>query len=145
METRAIWQPRIDRGAGAIESKPEGRDGSLHHRLDLGLGGTKSYLTAVWWPNGKNPAVHLGLRLPGFSGSFSVVDDLIKIGPKIIQFVVDAKTGETILLFRRIGIEAPLGITLPPGGSVDAALFGDPNGSGGGGKVAWYAAWNKPD
>ncbi|HET7505173.1 MAG TPA: hypothetical protein VFK02_29345 [Kofleriaceae bacterium] len=113
----------------------------LEYRMDLGLGG-KSYLTIVWWPDKDNAAMYLGLRIPGFDGSFSVVDGLIKVGPKVIQFLVDPATGETILLLRRIGIEAPLGLSLPPGGTIDAALFGDPNADGGGGKIGWYAAWN---
>lgn len=113
----------------------------LEYRMDLGLGG-KSYLSIVWWPDKDNVAVYLGLRIPGFDGSFSIVDDLIKLGPKVIQLLVDPATGETILLFRRIGIEAPLGLSLPRGGTIDAALFGDPNADGGGGKIGWYAAWN---
>ncbi|MES0489509.1 MAG: hypothetical protein ABUK01_05910 [Leptospirales bacterium] len=116
----------------------------LEYRLDLGLGSIKVYLTIAWWPNGKNSAVNMGLRIPGFDGSFSIVDDLIKIGPEQIQFMTNPETGETILLFRRLGIHMPLGLTLPMDGNIDAALFGDPN-AGGSGKVAWYAAWNKPE
>lgn len=124
------------------QSKKDKAGYLLEYKLDLGIG-IKSYLTIVWWPNGKNSAIHMGLRIPGFDGDFSIVDDLIKIGPKQIQFMADPETGETMLLFRRIGIEMPLGLSLPKDGVIDAALFGDPN-NGGSGKVAWYAAWNKP-
>ncbi|MDH3973946.1 MAG: hypothetical protein OEV42_06665 [Deltaproteobacteria bacterium] len=114
----------------------------MEYRIDLGIG-IKSFLNLAWWPSGKEAAVNLGLRIPGFDGAFDIVDDLIKIGPERIQFMVNPENGEIILLFRRIGIEMPLGLSLPPEGSIDAALFGDPD-AGGSGKIAWYAAWNKP-
>jgi hypothetical protein len=119
---------------------------TLNYQIDFnGAGGfSKGLLTLAWWPNGPEPAVTMGLNIPGFSGKFSICDDLIKVGPEKIQFIVEQRSNATVLLFRRIGVQVPFGITLPMGGSIDAAIFGDPSNRSTG-KLGWYAAWSKVD
>jgi hypothetical protein len=116
---------------------------TLNYRIDFkGVGGfSKGMLTLAWWPGG-TATVSMGLNIPGFTGKFSICDDLIKVGPQSIQFVVNQKTNAVVLLFRRIGLQVPFGITLPMGGSFDAAIFGDPSNRRTG-KLGWYAAWSK--
>jgi|GEM_PF-3469504 len=117
---------------------------TFNYKIDFnGAGGfSKGTLTIAWWPGGKTAVTYMGLSIPGFKGKFKICDDLVKIGPEKMQFVINKKNNAMVLLFRRIGMQIPFGLTLPFGGSIDAAVFGDPAGRSTG-KLGWYAAWNK--
>jgi hypothetical protein len=121
----------------------------LECRLDLGSAGALGDIPALAasmllaWSPGPQSFIGLRLGVPGTTGSASPVETAI-------QSVLKLKIGGTVLwpdrqtfLLLLTGVSLTLlGIALPPGGSTNIALFGDP--LGGSTQLAWYGAWSTP-
>lgn len=101
------------------------------------------------WSNGgtrEEPAVYVGVRLPGIKDAIGVelpLQGVITLGFRNIEMIVinDAKTGtrEYMLRFRNFALKF-LSLSFPPGYN-DIYLFGAP-GQSSPTKLGWYAAYS---
>lgn len=98
-------------------------------------------LLLAWSPTGSTtgtPAAGVFLKLPGFQGTeLFDLEGILKLGMKGIRLAQDA--GACVIKFESIGLSF-LSKTIPPGGSSDFYLFGDP---GNNNTLAWYGAYAK--
>ncbi len=117
-----------------------------------GSAGLTLRLLAGWSGGGSRdePAVYLGVRLPGMKDAIGVelpLQGVIDLGFRTIDFVVnenvEADTREYLLRFRNFSLTF-LGVTIPPGGKNDIILCGNPDQSSTT-KLAWYAAYSAAD
>lgn len=101
------------------------------------------------WSNGgtrEDPAVYVGVRLPGIKDAIGVelpLQGVITLGFRSIEMIVinDAKVGtrEYMLRFRNFALKF-LSLSFPPGYN-DIYLFGNP-GQASPTKLGWYAAYS---
>jgi hypothetical protein len=103
-------------------------------------------LLASWAPSDEGYDVALGLRLPGSQGgrkSMTIMGPLnLSIGR--LSFLYDSDTSGYLLLLQNIALSF-LGLSFPPGGKVNATLFGNPDPSVTTSALGWYAAFKKDD
>jgi len=125
----------------------------LNFVIDLGTLGALAGSTAIsvqvvvaWCPGptGTEPAVAMGVKLPGTKDTLGVslpLQGVIKAGFKGIEFLVDNQPGadRTYTLRLRDFALRLLGLSFPPGHN-DVILFGNPDQSGAS-KVGWYLAY----
>ena len=122
--------------------------------IDLGtlgaLAGSKGLVLKLLlgWSNGgtrEEPAVYVGVRLPGVKDAIGVelpLQGVITLGFKTIEMIVNnpnAGTREYMLRFRNFAMKF-LGMSFPPGYN-DIYLFGNP-GQSTPTKLGWYAAYS---
>lgn len=125
----------------------------LDYTIDLGtlgaLAGSASIalsVLAAWsaGPGGSEPAVYVGVKLPGTREALGVslpLQGILKLGFRSIEFLVDdASQGRTYTLRLRDFALRLLGLSFPPGHN-DIVLFGNPDQTSGD-KVGWYAAYS---
>ena len=151
---------QVDHGflAAAMPDQFEGVDGAFYallYNLDLGSMGAlapkKSFtaqLLLAWTPqpdyDSSTPATsypaELKMHLPfaGDGKDMLNIEGILKLGIESIQLL--AADGAYAIRLRNFGLHI-LSLTLPPSGTTDIDLFGDP--SGGAGALGWYAAYNK--
>lgn len=125
----------------------------LVYRIDLGTLGALAGNTAIgidlltaWSPGvgGADPAVYVGVKLPGTKEALGVslpLQGIVKLGFKSIELQVDQEPGQprTYTLRMRDFALRLLGLAFPPGHN-DVLLFGNPA-QAGDSKVGWYAAY----
>ncbi|HEU0131217.1 MAG TPA: hypothetical protein VFQ85_09540 [Mycobacteriales bacterium] len=132
----------------------------LDYVIDLGTLGAMAgnaaialHLLVGWSPgaSGTDPAVYVGVRLPGAKDALGVslpLQGVVKLGFKSIELQMTEPAGGTqpaggtapsyTLRMRNFALRL-LGLSFPPGYN-DVILFGDPNRSGSS-KVGWYLAY----
>jgi hypothetical protein len=125
----------------------------LDYTIDLGslgaLAGSKALALQVlvaWSPGtgGTDPAVYLGVRLPGAQGVLGVslpLQGVVTMGFRSVEFLVDEPEDlpRTYTLRLRDFALRLLVLSFPPGHN-DVILFGNPD-QGGSSKVGWYLAY----
>jgi len=99
-------------------------------------------LGVFWAPNGTGLPVSIGLRLPGTT---SAKDELTIEGVlKVSMFAIILSYAQGAFLLALDGIALKLfGLSLPPGGSFDILVFGDPDPAAGASSLGWYGAFKK--
>jgi hypothetical protein len=113
------------------------------------VGLTLSVLVA--WSGGgtrEEPAIYLGVRLPGIRGALGIsvaLEGILSLGFRNIQFLASddpvTQRREYMLRLRNFALRF-LGLAFPPGHN-DIYLFGNPDQSGATPKLGWYAAYSK--
>ncbi len=86
--------------------------------------------------------VSVGLKLPGSTGAKNelTVEGVLKI----TMFAVTLTYDGAAFLLKLTGIALSLfGKSLPPGGSFDIFVFGDPDPAAGANSLGWYGAYKK--
>ncbi|MGW6916643.1 hypothetical protein ACWGB8_22880 [Kitasatospora sp. NPDC054939] len=125
----------------------------LDYTVDLGslgaLAGSKALAIQVlvaWSPGagGTEPAIYLGVRLPGADGVLGVdlpLQGVVTMGFRSVEFLVDEEPDKprTYTLRLRDFALRLLGLAFPPGHN-DVILFGNPD-QGAASKVGWYLAY----
>lgn len=109
--------------------------------LAASAGLTASLLVA--WSAGNLQAVNVGLKLPGSSGSGKSIglQGVLALTFYSLQLVRGGDGGYVLLLN---GIQlAFMKKTLPPNGSFDFYLFGDPDAAAGSSALGWYGAYSR--
>ena len=121
----------------------------LEFNLNLGTLGTLAAdaglvatFAVIWSPGRGAPRAFAGVHLPGLSGGQNQVSlmGVVKVAMHSVELVQQG--GKYVLLLDGIALRF-LGKSLPPGGSFDFYLFGDPQGSPGANQLAWYGAYLK--
>lgn len=122
--------------------------------FDLNLGsagalaakaGLVASLVVIWAPGppaGSAVPVFVGLKLPGATGATNqlTVEGVLKI----TMFAVTLSYDGAAFLLTLTGIALSLfGKSLPPGGSFDIFVFGDPDPAAGANSLGWYGAYKK--
>ena len=129
----------------------------LVYELDLGdLGalaesaGISLRIMAGWSPStGTNPAVYVGVRLPGLSDALGIdlpLQGVLNLGFRAIQFTADEGDDghrSYALRFRDFALRI-LGLSFPPGHN-DLYLVGNPAGPASSAQLGWYAAYSKDE
>jgi hypothetical protein len=119
--------------------------------FDLNLGtlgelaanaGITASLVAVWSPSVESPAILAGLKLPGLTGGESQFSLMGVLKLKMHSLELVGSGGAYQLLINGINLSF-LGKALPPGGSFDLYIFGDPDPPPGSNTVGWYGAFKK--
>lgn len=124
---------------------------ALRFQLDLGTLGALAAdaglivsLAACWGASGGDPAIYIGLKLPGSSSSRPEIpiEGVLKLSFGGIEFTVDRSDAGVgyILRLKNIALKL-LSLSFPPG-QTNLYLFGDPSG-GRSGVLGWYAAYQK--
>ena len=124
----------------------------LDYDLNLGSAGALAAkaglvasLVVIWAPGppaGSAVPVSVGLKLPGATGATNqlTVEGVLKI----TMFAVTLTYDGAAFLLTLTGIALSLfGKSLPPGGSFDIFVFGDPNPAAGANSLGWYGAYKK--
>ena len=99
-------------------------------------------LAVVWAPSTYGLPVFVGLKLPLSSGSSNEIsiEGIIKISMYARQLLYS----DDAFILKLNGIAMSLfGKTLPPAGSFDFFIFGDPDQSAGATSLGWYGAYKK--
>jgi hypothetical protein len=120
-------------------------------RYDLNLGtagdlaasvGFTASLAVTWAPRGSGLPVGVGLKLPGANSASDeiTVEGVLKV--KAYSITLSHESGAFVLRLNGIALTF-LGKSLPPGGSFDLVLFGDPDPSPGSSRLGWYGAYQK--
>jgi hypothetical protein len=122
---------------------------ALSYDLNLGSAGALAAqaglvasLVVVWAPGQSALPVSVGLKLPGATGAKNqlTVEGVLKI----TMFAVTLTYDGTAFLLKLNGIALSLfGQSLPPGGSFDIFVFGDPDPAAGANSLGWYGAYIK--
>ena len=122
---------------------------ALNYDLNLGSAGALAAqaglvasLAVVWAPGQSGLPVSVGLKLPGSSGAKNelTVEGVLKI----TMFAVTLTYDGAAFLLKFNGIALSLfGKSLPPGGSFDIFVFGDPDPAAGANSLGWYGAYKK--
>jgi len=122
---------------------------ALSYDLNLGSAGALAAqaglvasLVVVWAPGQSALPVSVGLKLPGATGAKNqlTVEGVLKI----TMFAVALTYDGTAFLLKLNGIALSLfGQSLPPGGSFDIFVFGDPDPAAGANSLGWYGAYIK--
>jgi hypothetical protein len=118
---------------------------------DLNLGSVGSLAAGVgivvtlgvfWAPNGQGLPVSIGLRLPGTTSAKDeiTIEGVLKIG--MFAIILSYTQGAFLLAFDGVALKV-FGQALPPGGSFDILVFGDPDPSAGASSLGWYGAYRK--
>jgi hypothetical protein len=123
----------------------------LRYAIDLGsLGALAGSLPisvdilAAWTPatDSDDPAVFVGIKLPGTKDTFGVslpLQGILKLGFRSMDFLVDDGPPRSYTMRLRNFALSALGLSFPPGKN-DLYLFANPNQSSAT-KVGWYAAY----
>jgi hypothetical protein len=124
----------------------------LNYDLNLGSAGALAAqaglvasLVVIWAPGqpaGSAVPVSVGLKLPGSTGATNelTVEGVLKI----TMFAVTLTYDGAAFLLKLTGIALSLfGKSLPPGGSFDIFVFGDPDPAAGANSLGWYGAYKK--
>jgi hypothetical protein len=122
---------------------------ALSYDLNLGSAGALAAqaglvasLVVIWAPGQSALPVSVGLKLPGATGAKNqlTVEGVLKI----TMFAVTLTYDGTAFLLKLNGIALSLfGKSLPPGGSFDIFVFGDPDPAAGANSLGWYGAYLK--
>ena len=122
---------------------------ALSYDLNLGSAGALAAkaglvasLVVIWAPGHSGLPVSVGLKLPGATGAKNqlTVEGVLKI----TMFAVTLTYDGTAFLLKLNGIALSLfGQSLPPGGSFDMFVFGDPDPAAGANSLGWYGAYIK--
>jgi len=122
---------------------------ALSYDLNLGSAGALAAqaglvasLVVIWAPGRSGLPVSVGLKLPGATGAKNqlTVEGVLKI----TMFAVTLTYDGTAFLLKLNGIALSLfGKSLPPGGSFDIFVFGDPDPAAGANSLGWYGAYIK--
>jgi hypothetical protein len=125
---------------------------ALNFDLNLGSAGALAAkaglvatLAVIWAPGRSGQPglpVSVGLKLPGSSGGKNelTVEGVLKI----TMFAVTLTYDGAAFLLKFNGIALSLfGKSLPPGGSFDIFVFGDPDPAAGANSLGWYGAYKK--
>ena len=122
---------------------------ALSYDLNLGSAGALAAqaglvasLVVIWAPGRSGLPVSVGLKLPGATGAKNqlTVEGVLKI----TMFAVTLTYDGTAFLLKLNGIALSLfGQSLPPGGSFDIFVFGDPDPAAGANSLGWYGAYIK--
>jgi len=122
---------------------------ALSYDLNLGSAGALAAqaglvasLAVIWAPGRSGLPVSVGLKLPGSTGARNelTVEGVLKI----TMFAVRLTWDGTAFLLKFNGIALSLfGKSLPPGGSFDIFVFGDPDPAAGANSLGWYGAYKK--
>ncbi len=122
---------------------------ALSYDLNLGSAGALAAqaglvasLAVIWAPGQSVLPVSVGLKLPGATGAKNqlTVEGVLKI----TMFAVTLTYDGTAFLLTFNGIALSLfGKSLPPGGSFDIFVFGDPDPAAGANSLGWYGAYTK--
>lgn len=122
---------------------------ALSYDLNLGSAGALAAqaglvasLVVIWAPGQSALPVSVGLKLPGATGAKNqlTVEGVLKI----TMFAVTLTYDGTAFLLKLNGIALSLfGKSLPPGGSFDIFVFGDPDPAAGANSLGWYGAYSK--
>ena len=99
-------------------------------------------LGAFWAPGVRGLPVSIGLRLPGTTSASDeiTIEGVLKIG--MYAIVLAYAQGAFLLAFDGVALKL-FGLSLPPGGSFDILIFGDPDPAAGGSSLGWYGAYKK--
>jgi hypothetical protein len=119
--------------------------------FDLNLGsagalaagaGLVATLAVVWAPGHAGLAVSVGLKLPGSTSAKDelTIEGVLKIS--IFAIILSYSQGAFLLAFDGLALSV-FGRALPPGGSFDILVFGDPDPAAGASSLAWYGAYKK--
>ena len=118
--------------------------------MDLQLGlindigdaiGVTAQLLLAWAPSAGRPKFMLGLKLPGGSGTNEIsIYGVIKAVIYSLDLRHDGN--EYALMLNGVNLKI-FGKTLPPGGSFDFYLFGDPGAEATPDQLGWYGAYKK--
>lgn len=126
--------------------------------MDLNLGsqgglaaraGFFASFIAAWAPGGEGGyQVWVGLQLPGATGAERALTIMgpLKLKMADLQLLVlDAdRPGQQSYLLKLANVTLSfLSVSLPPGGKVNALLFGNPDPNASGASLGWYAAYAK--
>jgi len=119
--------------------------------FDLNLGtvgalaaeaGLVASLMTAWSPGTQTGRTFVGLKLPGSTGSGNEIS--IQGVLKITLYSLELLASDGAYLLKLNGINLRfLGKALPPGGSFDFFVFGDPDASAGSDSLGWYGAYLK--
>ncbi len=119
--------------------------------FDLNLGtvgalaaeaGLVASLMTAWSPATQEGRTFVGLKLPGSTGSGNEIS--IQGVLKITLYSLELLASDGAYLLKLNGINLRfLGKALPPGGSFDFFVFGDPDASAGSDSLGWYGAYLK--
>ncbi len=127
----------------------------LQMSLDLGSPGGlaaqvgfSATLLAAWAPNADSPRIYAGLKLPGSTSSRPVltIEGPLQLRMADIQLLaLDADDpSRTAYLLKFTGVSLGfLGVSFPPGGQINAILFGNPDPSSSENTLGWYSAYLK--
>ena len=120
-------------------------------QLDLNLGtlgglaskaGFVASLAIAWSPNSKGYSAFVGLKLPGSSGGNTEISIQGVLKMKIYNINLKYVDGAFLLILNGMVLTF-FGRKLPPGGSFDFYIFGDPNDTKGSSSLGWYGAYLK--
>jgi hypothetical protein len=106
-------------------------------------------LLIAWAPDADQSRTWIGIKLPGATSSGRptvTIEGPLQLSMATIEFLVtdadDPATTAYMLKLSSIALSF-LGKSFPPGGRVDAMLFGDPNPAAATTSLGWYAAYDK--
>ena len=119
--------------------------------FDLNLGsvgalaagaGLVATLAVVWAPGHAGLPVSIGLKLPGSTSAKDelTIEGVLKIS--IFAIILSYAQGAFLLAFDGVALSV-FGRALPPGGSFDILVFGDPDPAAGASSLGWYGAYKK--
>ncbi len=97
-------------------------------------------LMVAWMPGKYALNTSVGIKLPLAGGGKKVLslENVLKLGMDSIQLLANTTDGKTnyTMWLSNIGLKF-LGVSIPPKGSTDVALFGSPSGK----NLGWYAGY----
>lgn len=137
--------PALDAGA------PAGEWLALVFDLDLGTpgaladaAGLSAGIALIWSPSDRRTDAMMGLRLPGASSGAAGVSLMGVLDLDVHQQRLLGVDDGYLLKLTGINLRF-LGRALPPDGTFDVLLFGDPEGGSGAGPLGWYGAYRRTD